>query len=111
MNWDHVVAEVSREILTSDRMPTHVELCRALMEMEEAFAADLEDGMVSGKSLNIRERALNALEYLLETNNDVMDEAGEVIGNAGVDKIAACRAIKAFWSDGEAEPVPEVDIG
>jgi hypothetical protein len=100
-NFDHVTAPASREILDQTFFPTHVQLMRAFSEMSAALEEDVNNEDVPYSAIDARAAALNELELVLSSNNDVYNEAGEYVGNVGVDKAAAVQAILSFWSDGQ----------
>lgn len=101
MDWNHVVAPASREILDSPWPPTHLQLGRAWHEITTALGEDVSNEEVSHRAIMARGRALEDFEAVMLADNDCFDDAGEVTGNAGVDKLAAVSALRRFWSDGE----------
>lgn len=101
MDWDHVTAPASREILQQAWPPTHIQLGLSWHEMATALGEDVGNEEVSHRAITARGRALDDFESVMMADNDVHDEAGEVTGNAGVDKLAAVSALRRFWSDGE----------
>lgn len=106
--WNHVVAPVSRAVLDRGTPPTMVELCQIHREMAEGFAADQRDDILEARPLSIREKALTAFNTLLGDDPDFFDAEGIFIGNPGVDKLRLLQCIRAFWSDGEQSPVPDI---
>lgn len=101
MDWNHVIAPASGEILRQGWPPTHLQLAQAWAEMNGALGDDVGNEDVSHRAITARSRALEDFESVMLADNDVLDDAGEVTGNAGIDKLAAVSAMRRFWSDGE----------
>lgn len=105
--WGHVTAPVSRAVLEAATPPTMVDLMKAVGEAKAAFAIDVNDEDIPRKAIQAREEAISALDEIMTEDTTAHDEAGEVTGSAGINKLAAVDALAYYWSDGEHGSLPD----
>lgn len=105
--WSHVTAPVSKAVLEAETPPTMVDLMKAVGEAKAAFEIDVGNEDIPCKAIQAREEAIWALDEIFTEDTTAQDEAGEITGDAGINKLAAVDALAYYWSDGEHGSLPD----